>query len=190
MHEYGDLATPGLPFRRLLPVTAGAVIGYHPAMNDRRSVLFVCLGNICRSQTAEGVMHELVDTRGLDEIVEIDSAGTGDYHVGEQADPRMRRAAAHRGYHLDGRARQIDPEDFDHFDLIVAMDRENLHDLHLLADRERPAGRERVRLLSEFLPPSAPVDVPDPYYGGAGGFERVLDLIEEACPAILDHLLD
>jgi protein-tyrosine phosphatase len=150
-----------------------------------RSVLFVCLGNICRSQACEGVMRHLVAERGLDGEVEVDSAGTGDYHLGELADPRMRAAAASRGYRLTHRARQVEPEDFDRFDLILAMDGSNLRDLRRLA-----GGRtDHVRLLSEFLPDGSPADVPDPYYGGEQGFERVLDLVEEACPEVLDRLL-
>jgi len=156
-----------------------------PERDERPSVLFVCLGNICRSPTAEGVMRHLVAERGLDGAVRIDSAGTGDYHVGEAADPRMRDAAASRGYRLDSRARQVAPEDFDRFDLVVAMDRDNLLDLRRLAGRHR----EGVRLFSDFLPDGAPRDVPDPYFGGARGFEEVLDLIETGCPAILDQLL-
>jgi protein-tyrosine phosphatase len=150
-----------------------------------RSVLFVCLGNICRSQACEGVMRHLVAERGLDGEVAVDSAGTGDYHLGELADPRMRAAAASRGYRLTHRARQVEPEDFDRFDLILAMDGSNLRDLRRLA-----GGRtDHVRLLSEFLPDGSPADVPDPYYGGEQGFERVLDLVEEACPEVLDRLL-
>ena len=128
-------------------------------------------------------MRHLVDDRGLASRVLVDSAGTGAYHVGEPADPRMRRAAERRGYALDSTARQIEPGDFERFDLVVAMDRENLHDLRALAG----GARDHVRLLSDYLPAGAPVDVPDPYY--EGGFDRVIDLIEEACPAILDRLL-
>ncbi len=152
-------------------------------MEPERSVLFVCLGNICRSRTAEGVMRRLVEDRGLASRVVIDSAGTGDYHVGEPADPRMRRAAERRGYDLNGTARQVTRGDFERFDLVVAMDRENLRDLRYLAG----GPRDHVRLFSDYLPAGAPVDVPDPYY--EGGFDRVIRLIEEACQAILDRLL-
>lgn len=152
-----------------------------------RRVLFICLGNICRSPTGEGVLRALVAERGLDGRVEIDSAGTLDYHAGQPADPRMRAAAGERGYELDSRARQVTADDFRRFDLVVAMDRSNRQDLLAIA----PAGSEgRVRLLSEFLPAGSPADVPDPYWSGAQGFERVIDMIEEACPAILDELLD
>jgi protein-tyrosine phosphatase len=151
-----------------------------------KRVLFVCLGNICRSPTAEGVMHALLAEHGLEGAVEVDSAGTIAYHIGEGADPRMQRAAAERGYSLDSISRQVDEEDFERFDLVVAMDRSNREDLEAMA----PDGTDgKLRLLSDFLPDGAPEDVPDPYWGGAKGFDRVLDLIEEACPRILEELL-
>jgi protein-tyrosine phosphatase len=177
--------------------TGGVEAGILPGMTDRddqKRVLFVCLGNICRSPTGEGVFRALVERRGLSDRVEIDSAGTIGYHTGNPADARMSAAAAQRGYDLTSRARQVQPDDFDRFDLIVAMDRANYDDLVEL----RPDRRERVRMLGSFLhqPSNTNVgaasgpDVPDPYYGGAAGFEEVLDLIESACPAILDHLLE
>jgi len=148
-------------------------------------VLFVCLGNICRSPTAEAVLRALVAKHGLDHRVEVDSAGTIAYHAGEGADQRMQRAAAERGYPLESISRQVTAEDFETAHLIVAMDRSNLEDLEALA----PDGtRGKVRLLSEYLPEDAPRDVPDPYWGGASGFDRVIDLIEEACPHILNEL--
>ena len=151
-----------------------------------RRVLFVCLGNICRSPTGEGVLRRLAAERGLGEAVEIDSAGTGAWHVGEAADARMRQAASRRGYELASRARQVREGDFHHFDLVVAMDRANLGELCAL----RPDGaRAELRLFSDFLPAGSPEDVPDPYYGGPQGFDRVLDLIEEGAEAILDHLV-
>ncbi|MBK6847712.1 MAG: low molecular weight phosphotyrosine protein phosphatase [Proteobacteria bacterium] len=158
-----------------------------PAGARPRRVIFVCLGNICRSPAGHGIMRQLVAAQGLDERVQVDSAGTLEHMAGTPPDPRMKAAAARRGYHLDGRARAFSRADFDRFDLVVAMDRSNREDLHALD----PAGqyRDKVKLLSAFLPPSAPPDVPDPYHGGAEGFERVLDLIEAACPAILHELL-
>ena len=153
-----------------------------------KRVLFVCLGNICRSPTGEGLLRAVVAERGLDGEFEVDSAGTGGWHVGQGPDERMTRAASTRGYRLGGRARQVTAEDFHRFDLVVAMDRQNLADLEAIAP---PAGRRRaeLRLFSHFLPPGSPTDVPDPYYGGDAGFERVLDLVEEGCEAIVDHLL-
>jgi protein-tyrosine phosphatase len=144
------------------------------------------MGNICRSPAAEGVMRRVLAERGLDGAVEVDSAGTTAYHVGEPPDPRMRQAAAERGYPLAGAARRAVAGDFADFDLVVAMDTSNRDDLERLAP---PGARAELRLLSDFLPPGAPRDVPDPYYGGEKGFDTVLDLIEAACPAIADHLL-
>ena len=145
-------------------------------------VLMVCLGNICRSPAAEGVLLAHLERRGLIGAVEVDSAGTGAYHVGEPADPRMRDAARHRGYELPSVARAVREADFGDFDLILAMDRENL------ANLESRGGDGDLRLLGEFVPADAVPDVPDPYYGGGDGFERVLDLIESAMPALLDEL--
>ncbi|HVS12660.1 MAG TPA: low molecular weight protein-tyrosine-phosphatase [Thermoanaerobaculia bacterium] len=150
-----------------------------------RSILFVCLGNICRSPAAEGLFRRLVNDRGLEDQVRVDSAGTSSYHVGEPPDSRMRGAAAARGVRLVGAARRVLPEDFARFDLIVAMDRINRRDLLELAGD----GATTVRLLSEFLPDGWPADVPDPYYGGEEGFERVLEMIDQACGPMLEHLL-
>lgn len=152
--------------------------------DDLRRVLFVCLGNICRSPTAEGVMHNLIVERGLEDKIGVDSAGTIRYHLGEPADLRMQDTATRRGYTLTSIARQLTPEDFDRFDLIVAMDRDNLNDIRSLETRPR----DHVKLFSEFLPEGYPADVPDPYLGEAG-FDRTLDIIEHGCPAILQYLL-
>jgi len=151
-------------------------------------VLFVCLGNICRSPTAEAVLAREVAARGLAGRIEVDSAGTIGYHAGDRADPRMREAAAARGYELTSVARQVVPEDFERSDLVVAMDRSNLEDLQEIARDAGPGARGKLRLFSDFLPDGAPVDVPDPYWGGPRGFDRVIDLIEEAVPGILDEL--
>ena len=149
------------------------------------SVLFVCMGNICRSPAAEGVFRYYVNRQGAAENFYIDSAGTIDYHSGNPADPRMRAAAAGRGYTLSSLSRQVTPEDLEEFDLIVAMDRDNLWYLEDLAG----APRTSIRLLGSFLPgyqghPQQAPQVPDPYYGGSEGFEEVLDMLERACPGV------
>ncbi|MGP8240617.1 MAG: low molecular weight protein-tyrosine-phosphatase [Solirubrobacteraceae bacterium] len=152
-------------------------------------VLFVCLGNICRSPTAEGVMRRLVAEAGVQESVELDSAGTGGWHVGEPPDPRACEAARRRGIVLEGSARQVRAEDFDRFDLIVAMDRANERALCALALDE--SARAKVRMLREFDPASAgevDLDVPDPYYEGADGFDVVLDQVQAACAELLEHV--
>lgn len=149
-------------------------------------VLFVCLGNICRSPTGEGVFRSYLAEHGLDGEIGVDSAGTGAWHVGETADPRMRASAETRGYRLDSIARQVVSEELVEWDLVVAMDQSNLRQLKHL---DGGAGAS-IHLLSEFLPPGSPRDVPDPYYGGAAGFDRVIDLIESACPSIADRLLE
>jgi len=149
-------------------------------------ILFVCLGNICRSPTAAGVLRVLAARDAPELTIEVDSAGTAGYHVGEPPDPRTRQAAARRGYDLSGlRARIVEPGDFERFDLILAMDRENLQ---ALRRRAPPAAHERLRLFLEFSPQAGPEDVPDPYYGGPNGFEEVLDLIEAATRGLLAHL--
>lgn len=155
----------------------------------RTRILFVCLGNICRSPTAEAVMRSLVVQGGVDGRIELDSAGTGGWHAGEAPDARAAQAARRRGIELRGRARQIRPQDFEQFDLILAMDSSNLHALRQLAPDER--AREKVRLLREFDPDSAAaedLDVPDPYYGGPHGFDRALDLVQAACSGLLEHV--
>ncbi|HEY3865353.1 MAG TPA: low molecular weight protein-tyrosine-phosphatase [Solirubrobacteraceae bacterium] len=152
-------------------------------------VLFVCLGNICRSPTAEGVMRSLVEQASLRDSIELDSAGTGSWHVGEPPDERATKTAHARGIVLEGAARQFREEDFEDFDLILAMDSSNLADLRRLAPDE-PA-RSRVRLLREFDPASVELedlDVPDPYYGGPSGFEDVLDVVQAACVGLLEEI--
>ena len=157
-------------------------------------ILFVCLGNICRSPTAEGVMRALVREAGLEDRIELDSAGTGDWHVGEPPDARATDAAQGRGIVLEGAARQVRPSDFREFDLIVAMDAGNLRDLRHAAPDD--AARAKLVLLRELDPPADPpswgaggrLDVPDPYHGGARGFEDVFDLVQSACAALLPQL--
>jgi protein-tyrosine phosphatase len=148
------------------------------------------MGNICRSPTAEGVMRHLLLEAGLDSVVEVDSAGTGAWHVGDPADRRARAAARHRGIEVDSVARQVTPGDLDEFDLVLAADAENRRDLLRLAG-EDPERRAKVRLLREFDPASVQtgdLDIPDPYYGGGDGFDHVLDIVEAACRGLLGEI--
>lgn len=148
-------------------------------------VLFVCLGNICRSPTAEAVFRHVLAHEGADLRVVVDSAGTHGYHIGEPPDPRTQAAAARRGIDMSGlRARQVHADDFEEFDLILAMDRENLAELK----RRSPARlHDRVQLFLEYTALTER-EVPDPYYGGEAGFEQVLDLVEQASRGLLDDL--
>jgi protein-tyrosine phosphatase len=149
-------------------------------------ILFVCLGNICRSPTAEAVFRAVAAREAPELTIEVDSAGTAGYHIGEPPDVRTRKAASRRGYDMSPlRARIVEPRDFEEFDLILAMDRENLSVLH---HRAPAHARDRVRLFLEFAPNSTVTEVPDPYYGGPNGFEEVLDLVEAATYGLLQHL--
>jgi len=150
-------------------------------------ILFVCMGNICRSPTAEAVFREIVRRETPELDVDIDSAGTHDYHVGEPPDPRTVRAAARRGIDLSMlRARQVEEADFGRHDLILAMDRLN----HAtLVGRSPPEYHERIRLFLDYAPGAETPDVPDPYYGGAAGFDQVLDLVEEAARGLLQEIV-
>ena len=152
-----------------------------------KKILFVCLGNICRSAAAEGVMQHLVRKARLEDAIWCDSAGTYGGHAGERADYRMRRAAAARGYDLQSISRQIRTEDFDRFDMIVTMDDSNYERVHRLAPTIEDAGK--IWRMTDFCRshPHA-THVPDPYYEGAEGFEIVLDLLEDACGGLLDNL--
>lgn len=150
---------------------------------EKVRVLFVCLGNICRSPTAHGVFAHLVEQEGLAEFIHVDSAGTHAYHVDEPPDPRAQAAAARRGVDLSTlRARKALAQDFEVFDYVIAMDRSNYEHLSGLC----PAGAEhKLRLFLTFAPEAGEDEVPDPYYGGTAGFERVLDLIEQAARGLL-----
>nr|WP_175800933.1 low molecular weight protein-tyrosine-phosphatase [Burkholderia anthina] len=153
---------------------------------NRVAICFVCLGNICRSPTAEGVMRHQIGAAGLADRIAIDSAGTGDWHVGEPPDTRAQAAAHTRGYDLSAlRARQVSAADFERFDLLLAMDEANLAELRR---RCPPEYRDKVRLLMEFAPGTAETEVADPYFGGAQGFEQVLEQVERACAGLLDTL--
>ncbi len=150
-------------------------------------VCFVCLGNICRSPTAEGVFRRLVSDAKLEQSIAIDSAGTGSYHIGEPPDARARAAARRRGYELSGKARQFQRGDFATFDYVLAADEDNLRALQELAPSEE--ARDKVHLLREF-DASAPAGaaVPDPYYGGPSGFDEVIDICERACRGLLENI--
>jgi protein-tyrosine phosphatase len=150
-------------------------------------ICFVCLGNICRSPTAEAVMRHLVKQEGLAKQIEIDSAGTGDWHVGDPPDRRACAVGTARGIPLSGVAQQFTAADFARYDHVIAMDRSNRDDLLRMATS--PADRAKVRLLRSFdasAPPEA--DVPDPYYGGSRGFDEVFDICDRACRGLLAHL--
>jgi protein-tyrosine phosphatase len=158
-------------------------------MPEPTRILMVCMGNICRSPTAEGVMRSLVREAGLEDEITIDSAGTGNWHAGDPPDRRATQAARARGVTLEGAARQLRASDFDDFDLLLAMDRDNLAGIRALAPDAQAAAK--ARLLREFDPASAgapDLDVPDPYYGGPQGFETVLDQVEAACRGLLAEL--
>jgi protein-tyrosine phosphatase len=150
-------------------------------------ICFVCLGNICRSPTAEAVFQKMVEDRGLAEQYQIDSAGTASYHEGDLADARSREAAGRRGYPIHSRSRPFEPKDFGRFDWVLAMDMDNVRALVEMAPTN--AARERVRLLRSFDPTAAKdAIVPDPYYGGPRGFDEVIDICERACRGLLDTL--
>ena len=156
-------------------------------MSKRISVVFVCLGNICRSPLAESMFRELVRRRGVDDRFEIDSAGTAGYHIGHPPDARSVETARARGLEVSGSARQLVGEDLDRFDLIIVMDGENLSNVERLR-ASSGGGAARVHLLREW-DPEGRGDVPDPYYGGARGFDEVHDIVERSCEALLDDLL-
>lgn len=156
-------------------------------MNDKNvtRVLMVCMGNICRSPTAEGVFRYFVEEAGLGDSVAVDSAGTHAYHTNEPADRRAQAAAERRGYSMaDIRARRVQADDFERFDYIIAMDRDNLV---MLIDQADVQYHEKIRLFLEYSSVQES-EVPDPYYGGAAGFERVLDLVEDASRGLLETL--
>ncbi|MGH7447401.1 MAG: low molecular weight protein-tyrosine-phosphatase [Longimicrobiales bacterium] len=160
----------------------------HDEPSDRRiRVLFVCLGNICRSPLAEGVFRALVSTEGIADRFDIDSAGTSDYHTGDSPDPRTSSEAAQRGVILEHAARQIRVEDLERYDYVIAMDASNLGRIKRLATN--PPGRAELHLLRAFDRDAGDdLEVPDPYFGGPRGFADVHDMVERACRGLLDHI--
>jgi protein-tyrosine phosphatase len=155
---------------------------------SRTSILFVCLGNICRSPLAEGVFRDLARSRGVEDRFEIDSAGTSAYHIGSAPDRRSAAEARRRGLELAGSARQVEPDDLHRFDWVIAMDAENHAELERL--RASVGGAARLHRLREWDPQPDSADVPDPYYGGDSGFSDVHDIVERSCERFLEHLLD
>ena len=150
-------------------------------------ILFVCMGNICRSPTAEGVFRRVLDEVEFDDNIHIDSAGTHAYHVGRPPDSRTLQAASRRGVDLSQlRARKVEREDFANFDYVLAMDNENLSDLQCMCP---PEHAHKLRLFMEFAPDYGSSEVPDPYYGAARGFEQVLDMVESASQGLIKHLM-
>lgn len=150
-----------------------------------KRVLFVCLGNICRSPAAQGIFQSWIDRRGANSEYSVDSAGTANYQVGKPADPTMRKVAHERGYRLETQAKQLTAKMVRDSDLVIAMDRDNLREIFQIAREES----KHVKLLSDYLDDQWPRDVPDPYRGPEQGFEFVLDMLEAACPAILNRLM-
>lgn len=156
------------------------------SMTATFSLLFVCMGNICRSPCAESVMLHMLDRAGLAERVHIDSAGTGGWHEGEHSDARMRGHAKRRGYALDSLARQVRARDFENFDMILVMDQQNLRDIRPFAPNA--AAMKKVSLFCDFAKDRTEAHVPDPYYDGEEGFEQVLDIVENGCQHLLKHI--
>ncbi|SCD20654.1 Low molecular weight phosphatase family [Proteiniphilum saccharofermentans] len=150
-------------------------------------LLFVCLGNICRSPAAEGIMATVVEKNGLQDLVEVDSAGTSGWHQGELPDERMRLHGERRGYNFDSRARKFKKSDFNDFDYILVMDRQNYANVKALATSQEQI--DKIHMMTEFSRQYTHHDhIPDPYYGGASGFELVLDLLEDACEGLLQAI--
>lgn len=149
-------------------------------------ICFVCLGNICRSPTAEGIFQHLVKERGLKSYFFIDSAGTSAFHLGERANSRSRQVAKENGMELNSRARRFESGDLEEFDLILAMDSENYRNIQQLISQNKHS--EKVMMMRNFDLESGPGDVPDPYYGGVDGFQNVFDVVYRSCEALLDQL--
>jgi len=155
-----------------------------------KKILFVCLGNICRSPAAEGIFMQKIKDRDLENLFVVDSAGTGGWHVGNLADRRMREAALSRGIELTSRSRKIDDNDLYEFDHILVMDKDNLNDVKSLMKDHNYSISSKIKLILSYSKKSKLDEVPDPYYGGQNGFERVLDLLDDAIDELIDSLID
>ncbi len=157
-------------------------------MNNKINVVFVCMGNICRSPTGQAVFENLVESKGLSDKIHVDSAGTHAYHVGEPPDARSQRTAQRRGIDMSTqRARRVEHDDFDNFDYVLAMDQSNYDGLVSMASVSQS---ERIHLFMDFAASGKHKEVPDPYYGGSNGFERVLDMVAEASEGLLADILE
>ena len=155
-----------------------------------KKILFVCLGNICRSPAAEGVFKQKIKERDLEKLFVVDSAGTGGWHVGNLADPRMRETALSRGIELTSRSRKIEESDLYEFDHILVMDNDNLESVKsLIKDHKNPVN-SKIKLILSFSKKSQLEEVPDPYYGGQNGFDKVIDLLDDAMDGLIDSLMD
>ena len=155
-----------------------------------KKILFVCLGNICRSPAAEGVFKQKIKERGLENLFVVDSAGTGGWHVGNLSDPRMRKTALSRGIELTSRSRQIEESDLFKFDQILVMDKDNLEAVKSLTKDHSNSVNSKIRLMLSYSKNSQLAEVPDPYYGGQNGFDEVLDLLDDAMDGLIDSLMD
>ena len=155
-----------------------------------KKILFVCLGNICRSPAAEGILKKKLKDRDLEKLFVVDSAGTGGWHVGNLADPRMRETALSRGIELTSRSRQIEENDLYEFDHILVMDKDNLHAVKLLTKNKLHSVKSKIKLILSYSKDSKLDEVPDPYYGGQNGFDKVLDLLDNAIDGLLESLTD
>jgi protein-tyrosine phosphatase len=153
----------------------------------QQKILFVCLGNICRSPMAEGIFRDYVEKNRAERSFIIDSAGTSGYHQGELPDARMRVHASRRGYHLTHRSRRFQQEDFERFDKIIAMDDTNVERLHGMAFGDEQ--KAKISKMTDYCRVFKATEIPDPYYGGDSGFEHVIDLLEDACKGLLDELI-
>tara|TARA_X000000368_G_scaffold91709_1_gene70100 strand:+ start:489 stop:962 length:474 start_codon:yes stop_codon:yes gene_type:complete len=155
-----------------------------------KKILFVCLGNICRSPAAEGIFNQKIKDKGLEKFFVVDSAGTGGWHVGNLADPRMRETALSRGIELKSRSRKIDENDLYEFDHILVMDKNNLHAVQSLNVDQTNLVNSKIKLILSYSKNSQLDEVPDPYYGGQNGFDKVLDLLNDAIDGLIESLID